>query len=116
VFVDVSKGMSIHGKILIPTLSLQSLHQGLPNYNKETADISGTKLETESARVASNEWTQYFDEDYGVPYWYNETTGESKWTEDYIVDVPGDSRIWERHYDDEGNAFYYNNVRSFASI
>lgn len=54
-------------------------------------------------------WIQCFDEESGYPYVYNNVTGETKWIDaessnDLMV------TLWQKFYDDSGDAFYYNPV------
>jgi hypothetical protein len=35
------------------------------------------------AEESGGEWSEYFDDESGSPYWYNETTGESSYTNPY---------------------------------
>ena len=64
-------------------------------------------------RSNNDGWTQYIDDESGLPYWYNEQTGEAKWAEvdktatQAPIEIQG---VWEKYYDDQGNPFYYNTV------
>lgn len=63
------------------------------------------------------DWVQYFDEDTGYPYLYNEITGEAKWIDPETFNVEDlQINIWEKYFDDDGNPFYYNRVRIHSSL
>lgn len=58
-----------------------------------------------------DEWVEYVDEVTGVPYLYNNATGESQWIEPTLpISTSKDLDEWETHYDEDGNEFYFNNV------
>ena len=56
-------------------------------------------------------WVQCFDEESGWPYVYNEITGEVKWVEPESTDQFL-AELWDVCYDQDGNEFYYNAVRT----
>lgn len=69
----------------------------------------------EGAQPTDGTWIQCFDEESGYPYVYNNITGETKWIDaessnDLMV------TLWQKFYDDSGDAFYYNPVSSGHKI
>ena len=65
----------------------------------------------EVTQPADGTWIQCFDEESGYPYIYNNITGETKWIDaessnDLMV------TLWQKFYDDSGDAFYYNPVNN----
>jgi hypothetical protein len=90
-------------------------------------------------------WVQYLDDESGYLYWYNEVTGEARWAETKQPEVATDQQLtdgegkqvasynlddanfgenpvqlptapWVKCYHDDGNPYYYNQVRkSYAS-
>jgi hypothetical protein len=84
----------------------------------------------------AGEWSEYFDDESGSPYWYNETTGESSYTNPYdaaaadaaiVADGYGAEAYpsegyddagggeWSEQYDDDGNVYWYNNTTGASS-
>ena len=85
-----------------------------------------------AAAAAGGEWSEYYDDESGSPYWYNETTGESSYTNPYdaaaadaaiVADAYGADAYgseayedgagggvdgWSEQYDDDGNVYWYN--------
>jgi hypothetical protein len=65
--------------------------------------------------VETGTWIQCYDEESGWPYVYNEATGEVRWVEPDSADqLMAD--LWDVCYDEQGNEFYYNQVRCACSL
>ncbi len=98
-------------------ISVDSTLNQSEKFNKEEQTPNQQNLDDEKAhgenRSNNDGWTQYIDDESGLPYWYNEETGEAKWGEvdktatQAPIEIQG---VWEKYYDDQGNPFYYNTV------
>ena len=76
------------------------------NTNETYGDYDNQEYQQEEPQGT---WIQCFDEETGYPYVYNDVTGETKWidatTSDELLVT-----LWQKFYDDNGDAFYYNPV------
>jgi hypothetical protein len=86
---------------------------------------------------AGGEWSEYYDDESGSPYWYNETTGESSYVNPYDA-AAADAAIagdaygadaygsesyggadaaagWTEQYDDDGNTYWWNEATGESS-
>ncbi|CAE7383523.1 NLRC3 [Symbiodinium sp. CCMP2592] len=80
---------------------------GESTWEKPTAEASGSvgslpAEEPSSFRVLSPDWDEHVDPSTGNVFYYNKTTGESRWDRPLSPD-------WDEHVDpDTGNLFYHN--------
>jgi hypothetical protein len=82
-----------------------NLEESTEFYDENVVDYDANIVADDSLLENHQEdnWVQYYDEESGNPYFYNEVTGESRWIELAVCN-------WDKFYDDDGNEFYYNKV------
>lgn len=64
---------------------------------------------------APENWAHYIDDESGCPYMYNTVTGEARWLSEEEYQQQSDAVVivegpWEKLFDEDGNAYYYNRV------
>ena len=107
---------------------------GADGYDDGSGGVAGFM----QAEAAGGEWSEYYDDESGSPYWYNETTGESSYTnpydaaaadaamitaEGYGADAYGSESYgggaggsgWTEQYDDDGNVYWWNEATGESS-
>jgi hypothetical protein len=99
---DIEQWVDPVPDVIVEDSPVEGVANSIPNHAEPA---------NESTDYGNDGWTQYIDDESGVPYWYNEVSGEARWIEDNSdptqIEIQG---VWEKYYDDDGNPFYFNSV------
>ena len=104
-------------------------------YDDGTGQASG--LDGFMQAEAGGQWSEYYDDESGSPYWYNETTGESSYSnphdaaaadaaiaaDGYGADAYGGESYggsgggdgWTEQWDESGNQYWWNEATGESS-
>ncbi|KAG7401197.1 hypothetical protein PHYBOEH_002381 [Phytophthora boehmeriae] len=61
-----------------------------------------------NANLAVSVWIECRDENSGVTYYFNQSTGETSWANPSALSSTTDASHWQVAYDNDGKAYYYN--------
>jgi len=67
----------------MPSLLDNPLETSSTSIDLEENDLKPNPADFQETAAAGGEWSEYYDDKSGSPYWYNKTTGESSYTNPY---------------------------------
>eukprot|EP01062_Namystynia_karyoxenos_P004356 TRINITY_DN1153_c3_g1_i1.p1 TRINITY_DN1153_c3_g1~~TRINITY_DN1153_c3_g1_i1.p1 ORF type:complete len:330 (+),score=55.23 TRINITY_DN1153_c3_g1_i1:63-1052(+) len=81
-------------------------------------------MQPPAKRARTDGWTQHFDEGYGRPYWFNESTGETTWQEPSSgqqarappPSTPPPTSVWTEEWSEEHRRSFWHNTKTGESV